>query len=202
MIGIHRSEAALKFIGWWRDSLVEGCFREPSLFVDQLWLNLVPTHFSDVKISYHPGANVSFWNLWERQVSSDPEGRILINGEPLIFVHFARSSVPNRTFFQDQVDSDPVPSEFSVLFEEYSRAVENHGLSSCSAWPYSYGAFSNGETILKGHRKTLEEWEQVGSQLGTPFLAHGEIDAIHRRRISRWRRYARKLSRMLGSKGR
>jgi hypothetical protein len=67
------------------------CYDNPAegFFVDQNWLNLVPLFFKSVKVVRHPGYNVAYWNMHERELSVI-DGRFFINEtHPLVFFHYS-----------------------------------------------------------------------------------------------------------------
>lgn len=81
---------ALKLIAWWSRKLETECWLDLSrgYFVDQLWMNIAPCLFDNVRIEKRPGYNAAHWNLHERMFSNE-NGHFLVNGLPLIFFHFS-----------------------------------------------------------------------------------------------------------------
>ena len=56
---------------------------------DQTWFSALPFVFPDLtKISRHPGLNVGYWNLEQRQLTRS-DGKFLIDGIPLLMFHFS-----------------------------------------------------------------------------------------------------------------
>jgi len=90
-LGLKRSEKTLELLFWWKartyqygyDNLAKG------LFVDQLWMNLVPLLHQKVKIINHPGYNMGPWNLHERLLSIAEEKYYVNGDQPLFFYHFS-----------------------------------------------------------------------------------------------------------------
>ncbi|RYY96631.1 MAG: hypothetical protein EOO11_13020 [Chitinophagaceae bacterium] len=79
-----------KFLQWWMKRLQKLCQIDPQkgLFVDQIWLNLVPLYFEGVLQEKDPGYNVAYFNIFHRSVSFR-EGRYWVNEtHPLIFFHY------------------------------------------------------------------------------------------------------------------
>lgn len=58
-----------EFLDWWAERLLTDSQidLERGLFTDQRWIDWVPSLFP-VEIIKHPGANVAYWNLHERQL--------------------------------------------------------------------------------------------------------------------------------------
>lgn len=72
----------------WRDQCVEWCFDrlEGERFADQKYLDAWPERFG-AKVLEHPGANLAPWNLARHRLSDD-NGRVLVDGRPLVFYHY------------------------------------------------------------------------------------------------------------------
>ncbi len=78
------------FLDWWAGRLRRHCVSAPEagIFVDQKWIDFVPSLFPRHAIVRDPGCNVAYWNLHERDVSRR-DGRLEANGEALRFFHFS-----------------------------------------------------------------------------------------------------------------
>lgn len=89
-LAIKRSATAVEMLKWWESKLRHECILDLSrgLFVDQLWMTLVPAYFDNVLHDKYPGYNMAHWNLHERVLTSSANG-YLVNGEPLVFFHFS-----------------------------------------------------------------------------------------------------------------
>lgn len=78
-------------LAWMKHRMVHDAFAMPSLAIscDQNWLSCTPWFFPEtVGVLRDAGMNVAYWNLHERQLS-EAQGRIMVNGEPLVFVHYS-----------------------------------------------------------------------------------------------------------------
>lgn len=77
-------------INWWKERMVSYCYERPKdgLNVDQNWLNLAPLYFDNIKTVKHPGCNVAYWNLHERNIEKRGD-KFSINNEPLVFFHYS-----------------------------------------------------------------------------------------------------------------
>lgn len=91
-IAVQQSHAdAQGILGWLVDRITLRGFFAPALglYCDQSWLSLLPLAFSGrVALGTHPGMNVAYWNLSERELSVQDE-IFLANGVPLVFFHFS-----------------------------------------------------------------------------------------------------------------
>lgn len=88
----------LNFLDWWEDrTLTLGYIRvSEGLFVDQLWVNLVPLLFNKVHILRDYGYNMAPWNLHERAISQHSATNYRLNdGSELAFYHFSSYSFRN-----------------------------------------------------------------------------------------------------------
>lgn len=85
------SSEAMKFIEWWEDRILNLGFKRVSegLFVDQLWINLVPIFFKNVYILKEFGYNMAPWNLHERSLLNNDGQYFLNDASQLVFYHFS-----------------------------------------------------------------------------------------------------------------
>ncbi len=79
---------AIPFLDWWSERLARECIIAPEAgrFVDQRWVDFVPTLFDHV-VQRDPGLNVAWWNLSDRTVRWN--GRWEVDGVPIRFFHFS-----------------------------------------------------------------------------------------------------------------
>ena len=149
------SYESVRFLSWWKEHLRTECLVqfENGLFVDQIWLNLVPVYFKNVGMIEHLGYNVASWNLHERILVSK-NGKYFVNDEfPLIFFHFSGynfnqpemlSKFQNRYSFDTREDVHP-------LFKDYRKRVINNNFNEFSLIPCYYSQLkkeANEEPLL------------------------------------------------------
>lgn len=98
-----------KMLDWWGQRLRWYCTRFPDdvVFTDQKWANFVPALF-DNEVLRHPGYDFASWNIDERPLSIS-NGKFLVAGEPLKFIHFSQMSGElaagrGTTHWQDSLD--------------------------------------------------------------------------------------------------
>ena len=129
-IAVKRSAESFDFLNWWMVRLKDQCLINLpfGLYVDQLWINLVPLYFKKVLIFTHLGHNVAYWNLHERTVTSNDGKPVINNNFPLVFFHFSGyipedpeqiSKYQNRYSFEQREDIRP-------LFDDYRNRVINN----------------------------------------------------------------------------
>ncbi|TAE18438.1 MAG: hypothetical protein EAZ95_04370 [Bacteroidetes bacterium] len=108
------------FLEWWKTKLRTQCYAkvEQGLFVDQLWLNLVPTLFEKCCVIKHQGYNVAYWNFWEREADN------------VVFFHFSGYDVrvPDAVskYADLAITFENFPA-FKPFFEDYRESVERFG---------------------------------------------------------------------------
>lgn len=129
---ISNSNVSKRFIQWWMERMESLCIVELSegLFVDQIWLNLVPLFFDGVYILRDPSYNMGGWNLTERSFTPDT---FMVNNEyPLVCYHYSGYDISspskickyqNRYTFENRQELIP-------LYKLYSKKLVEHGLSS------------------------------------------------------------------------
>ncbi|MEL1240141.1 hypothetical protein [Flavobacterium flavipallidum] len=66
--------------------------RIEGFFVDQKYLDLLPSRFQNVESIRHKGCNVANWNQIDCERTFNESGEILINNKyPIVFIHFTKS---------------------------------------------------------------------------------------------------------------
>lgn len=150
-----------RLLDWWGRRCAEFGFNDPrqGLFVDQKFVDLVPSFFDGIVIERSAVYNVAYWNLHERHIDAKDPVHPLVNGMPLVFFHFSGmsfeqqsesrleiSKYQNRSDFHNRPDVKP-------LFETYRKKLAVHGHANLRSLPYSFGNFSNGERINTASRQ-------------------------------------------------
>ncbi len=167
---------ARDFLKWWSHKLrFQGQSDIPNnLFTDQRWCDMAPCFMEKLAILRHPGHNVAYWNLANRQVRALPNGTFEVDGHPLVFFHFSGlvrsepklvSKHQNRLQWQDLGSLQP-------LFQSYRAALESHGWASDQARSYAYGTRNGlkiGAPIRSLYRKLYPD-RQAMAELDRDFL--------------------------------
>lgn len=80
----------IKVLQWWQDRCIEWCYAryEDGKFGDQKYLDDWTQRFDGVHVLKHVGGGVAPWNVQQYMLNRDNDGRILVDGLPLVFFHF------------------------------------------------------------------------------------------------------------------
>lgn len=177
-LALRRSEVSERMLRWWQERLYDQCLVrvERGLFVDQKWMNLVPTLFGDFHALRHPGYNVAYWNLHGRTVSQH-NGGYRSNGEPLVFFHFSGIQPDNMeqvSKYQDRFVLRDL-GEAARLYRRYRDRLYEAGFQECRGWPFAFGHFSDGVAIPDGARALYHSLApDRRRRFGDPFDAAGD----------------------------
>ena len=124
---ISKNDEASRFLSWWKERMRTLCFVDVAkgLFVDQIWLNYVPLYFNGVHLIEHPGFNVAYWNLHEREITKKGEQYVVNDSAPLVFFHFSgynieRAEVLSKYQHRYTLDNR---KELAPLFENYRNIL-------------------------------------------------------------------------------
>ena len=76
-------------LDWYRERCLEWCHYavEDGRMGDQKYLDYFADHFQGVHPLCHPGAGVAPWNVEAFDYALDAQGRLTVDGQPLIFYH-------------------------------------------------------------------------------------------------------------------
>lgn len=87
---LRRHPEATAFLDWWARQLRTGARVDfaANLFTDQRWCDMAPAFVPGLVVLRHPGCNVAYWNLAQRDVQPLGDG-YRVNGQPLVFFHFS-----------------------------------------------------------------------------------------------------------------
>lgn len=197
-IALRRSPEADALLDWWERRCLDLGFSEgrTGLFVDQKWMNLAPGLFPNVRILRHPGTNMAYWNLHERELTGVLEAPTVNGDVPLCFFHFSGivvdepgslSNHTNRFSLADRPD-------LHALFAAYKSAVIAHRVSAAEQVPYGFDQLSDGTAITRLARRiyaqrvastsrdgSAADSESTRFQKGDPFDARGSFAAFARR---------------------
>lgn len=154
-VGVRNNEEGRRFAGWWASRLRNYCYDDipNGLFTDQKWCDLVPAFFDDVRIVRDPGYNVASWNLNQRSVRIERDGRILVNGSLLRFFHFTKLGPIGDAATIRYADDYPV----FELWAWYRLRVRDLTSPEIPSRYWRYATFDDGTPIPKIARTTMRD---------------------------------------------
>jgi len=166
-IGVSNTNESNRFLQWWADKCSRDCYREPEsgLFVDQKWIDLVPSIFNYVYILKNAGCNMAYWNLHERKLQKN---MMMNNKERLIFFHFSGLEIENINQIS-KYQSTYLLSErqdLQDIFQSYRANVITNGYEKVKNLEYAYNQYSNGLKIGLVARRL---YSSVSQQYPDPF---------------------------------
>ncbi|MCC7325797.1 MAG: glycosyltransferase [Burkholderiales bacterium] len=186
-VALRRTEETRRFVAWWQGKLERDCVVDipRGLFTDQKWIDLVPGMYPGVAIERDSGWNVAYWNLKHRVLTTDDDGRIRVDGQPLLFFHFSGFTPGARLFskHQDRYTIDDVPPAVRALADGYAQDLARNGLDECRQLAYAFGRLPSGVAIPDLVRRCYREdfpWDEPHPDLWT---AEGErfvVDWLNR----------------------
>jgi hypothetical protein len=150
-LALRKTEESKAFIEWFKNHLkMYGFDKRPMQLGDQFWLTYVPLYFREVAVLKKPGANLSYWNLFERTIEQGSAGNIEVDGEPLLFFHFAGFDIeaPDKlTKYKIPQGLNIIPDEIKELAKEYKNILVENGYDETKNYPYAFAKFQNGKVI-------------------------------------------------------
>ncbi|WP_426065004.1 hypothetical protein [Flavobacterium sp. DSP2-3-1] len=127
-----KSKNAIDLLEWWEDKTLRIGFNRVSdgLFVDQLWINLAPIFFNNIKVLQEYGFNVAPWNLHERNsIHRNDDEYIMSDNSKLVFYHFSSYSHKKPELFSkyyDRYNSVVLSKEIFELYNQYHyKLIQN-----------------------------------------------------------------------------
>lgn len=91
MVAFTRGPEAARCLERWGRQCLDWCEPAPSegRFGDQKYLDEWPMLYPGLRVLDHPGANLAPWNFARHRLESAADGRLLVDGQPLVFFHFS-----------------------------------------------------------------------------------------------------------------
>lgn len=160
-IGLANNSETKKLVKWWQDKLYKECVVDISrgLFVDQKWMDMVPSLFDGVYICRDEGWNVAYWNLNHRDIEEVAENEFEVNGRPLMFFHYSGYSIDAKTLSKHQnrfnkTDKGPA---LVKLCEIYNQCLTENGIGKYKQIEYAFSRFSDGVIVPDAARKIIKD---------------------------------------------
>lgn len=180
-LALKETLATRAFLGWWGDRLAMHSLVHQNhyYFVDQFYLAMIASFIPNLRILRHPGANLAYWNLAEREPVSATAQGLTVSGQPLIFFHFSGfypEDLPRLSRHQNRFRL-PAGHPLLPLLAQYRDKLEA-AETRLSAFDldYSFAAYADGRPIsLEDRRKLLLAAPAARQSLADPFQGLGAL---------------------------
>jgi glycosyltransferase involved in cell wall biosynthesis/SAM-dependent methyltransferase len=161
------------FLDWWSERVARDCLVAPERgqFVDQRWVDFVPTLF-DHYVVRDPGYNVAHWNLQTRKFEWT-DGRYLVNGKPLRFFHYSGFDPEKPYILSKFLGPSPtiLLSEEAALARicgEYAEKLFARGYRECVMQPYAFDALASGLPVDRRMRRLFRDALRAAERADDP----------------------------------
>jgi GT2 family glycosyltransferase/glycosyltransferase involved in cell wall biosynthesis/SAM-dependent methyltransferase len=177
-IAVRASDETRRFLGWWRDRLVDLCRVDPAngLMVDQRWIDLVPSLFSRTHVLRDDTYNVAYWNLHARTIGRDGDA-YTCNGRPLSMFHFSgfNPEIPDVLSKHQTRTALEAGTALHDLYMHYRDVQIEAGCRESRVWQYGLSKFDNGVDLHPIFRRLyLEADKEQRKAFGDPFATDGD----------------------------
>ncbi|MEM1409267.1 MAG: hypothetical protein AAGG79_00805, partial [Pseudomonadota bacterium] len=160
-----RSPETYSFLSWWSSKMPTECRvdLDAGIFVDQKYVDMMPSYLPGTHILRHPGYNVAYWNLAQRKLNRAPDGGWLSSDESLRFMHysgFGQAEGQTVSIHQSRLLL-PDLCEGAELFEDYRQRIRQftEELKSTKIdLAYAYDHFASGEPVLPLLRRVYAKY--------------------------------------------
>lgn len=171
-LGVSKTNESLKLLRWWQERVFLDCEKSANdgLFYDQRWFDLVPGLFEGIHVLRHPGCNVAFWNLHERQLSKAKD-KFVCGEQPLVFFHFSHFDPwqPQQICrFETEINLENFPF-VRELVRKYRGELAGNGLATYFLKPYRLNYFDNGLSVPWIARKLYKKVRRAKPEFARPF---------------------------------
>lgn len=177
-IAVSKGEQTPGYVKWWQNKLEYDCVVDlpRGLFVDQKWMDLVPSLFDHVVIFKHLGYNAAYWNLSTRTCKKQ-DGRFYFDNDPLVFFHFSGFDPTNLRPFskhQDRFTIDTV-GDVKELAEDYAKRVLNFNYKELRKLRYDYNYFNDETKIIDAMRAVYNKSDDLIEKGGCNPFADSDV---------------------------
>jgi hypothetical protein len=168
-LGVRRTPAGTEFARWWRDRLLAHCYADipAGLFTDQRWCDLAPGLFEGVTVLRDKRYNVATWNLSHRQVSKGGDGKLEVDGRPVLFFHF--SGFDSGAQMENLRKYAPLRSPLFELHHWYVAEMDRHGQRELGGLEHAYARYRDGTPIPARHRRAYRRRPDLQARFPDPF---------------------------------
>lgn len=200
-LGVRASDEALGMVYLLEDLQLKFCFNDHEtdfgvrsksmasplgwpatryMFVDQLFLNLIPLYCKTAFVLDDIAYNLGHWNLWQAS-SFEAFPTPTVDGRPVRFIHFSGCIASgndvqlrwSQALYSESELKQRSALEFCALAKTYLDLVSTIG-ADYRGCEYGYNKFANSENIMPLDRRTYAGMVSCGQwEFGSPFHAYG-----------------------------
>ena len=203
-LGIRRGLLSSAFIDWFLKCCEERCFHlYEHCYGDQLWFNLVPVYFESLCVVRHLGANIGYWNIDERPLEYDSQRNLVVNGAPVLFLHFSGWDPDHPEIMSRYFSDETVPKPWFDYAQEYSRALKQVMEKFPRDIPYRWSTYEDASPILGYERRKYAgmvengEWPKDLNPFTAQEILRDPIPSRLERIVERLRKIPRKVMNLL-----
>jgi len=116
---------AIEILDFWGNCCLAVCEknRPAGFYVDQKYLDILPSRFPGIEVVRHKGCNLAGWNTLECPRSENEKGGIKIDGEfDPVFIHFTPETRRKIKSGDDPL-FEPYFNEYNNLLKDYSNGL-------------------------------------------------------------------------------
>lgn len=127
-VSFRRDDEGMSCLSRWSEQCLEWCYYrlEDGKMGDQKYLDEWPERYSNCHILAHTGAGVAPWNYSQYSFSEDEKGKILVDGECLIFYHFHQFQLlENGQFDRLSAFYTSECAEPNAVYQRYENELSN-----------------------------------------------------------------------------
>jgi len=170
-VALSNTAESIRILDWWEERCLTYGFNDLGFgtFVDQKWMDLVPCYFAGAYVLKHPGCNVAYWNLHEREVTGS-KGNFHVGDYPLCFFHFSgvKAELPTVLSRHQTRHSIQPGTTLAELVADYCEALLRNEHKAFAGIKYTFSHFDNGDAITVTARRAACFTEGAASR---PFAA-------------------------------
>jgi hypothetical protein len=155
------------FMSWWATTLLDPCNSNYLTGYDQIWLNYAPAFLEHLQVLRHPGYNVAYWNIAERDFH-ERNNVFYCGSDRLVIFHFSSFNPLNPGKLTDTEDfcNYKTTAATKKLGEFIAREWENSGLADDNVSVPTKTHWADGTRIKQEERDVVSQlWESLDDSI-------------------------------------
>lgn len=137
LLSFRNDPAGLKVLNWWQQRCIEWCYArwEDGKYADQKYLDVWPQQFEGVAILENIAAGLAPWNFIQYHYDTDENGRVLVDGKPVVFYHFHELKLISPDCIVPFTNYPSSVESVILCYKEYIHALARAISTVCSINP-------------------------------------------------------------------